>query len=164
MLDKDIFQTLARCSDALRTEADNNCPVMNKPTHSYMVELADEARQHCKDAGLFAKPEHSDTPWREAGYIVRDKHGHVVAAMPTSSSTHSLEEIRANAARIVACVNACAGVASDDLGDVFRILESLLDALTNNPPSKPDDYGRTSIDKDLETARRILDGVDKCSK
>lgn len=54
---------------------------------------------------------HTAEPWQtfqsDAGGIVADDKGNTLASLPWAGDNHDPE---ANAARIVACVNACAGI------------------------------------------------------
>lgn len=92
---------------------------------------------------------HTPGPWKHASTYVRGNanilscEGAIVAQAVYGGDV-SMNETAANAARIVACVNACEGIADPsavkDLLDMCMAAERLLDPMTHNPAS--DDFMR----------------------
>lgn len=87
---------------------------LNQPLRS----LADATRQ--RQENPMNKPAHTSEPWHASstrygnpGASVKDRHGQVVADCHTFDQ--SIAQREANARRIVACVNACAGIPTEAL-------------------------------------------------
>jgi hypothetical protein len=57
--------------------------------------------------GSNGEPAHSPTPWTVDGLLIRDANGSIVASVATHEPV-TFEQLRANAAFLVACVNAAA--------------------------------------------------------
>lgn len=76
---------------------------------------------------------HSPEPW-ELGYYgtVRDASGRVILASPEDASDDNLR-------RLVACVNACAGIPTEDLESrkVVPLNFSVLSPVFGKPPESP---------------------------
>lgn len=116
-----VFQTLARCSDMLRV-IDG---VDGFPESTDIVDLADEARQHCKDAGLITEKSmrHTKEPWVYKSGAIVTENGAPIAQMDLETDEIEPAEQYTNANRIVACVNACAGINPEAIPDLLLALE-----------------------------------------
>ena len=76
---------------------------------------------------------HTKEPWHTGGHaetIVYAKDGYAIADAKTFHGKHEAGTAKANAARIVACVNACAGIDNpDDLKAAYAKLQDEHSAL-----------------------------------
>lgn len=71
--------------------------------------------------------QHTKEPWHTGAHkdlIVYDKDGHAIASAMVFHYEHQSSEATANARRIVACVNACAGYSTEALEDAKGVAEA----------------------------------------
>ncbi len=148
-----VFQTLARCSDTLRSEAKDQAPHAGA-LNPDLIALADAASKHCTEAGLLTGPEHTPAPLHvsQGGCALLGKQDQFICATDVGLMPRAEQE--ANAARIAACFNACEGVATNDLPLVFQTLHRLVLSA----------YGNTQTEEALDNAHRILDARDKAQR
>lgn len=101
--------------------------------------------------------EHSPEPWRDDNGTVRDRDGRYVMGLIRAITDESLNENMGpsedNTDRIVACVNACAGIPSEDLKGAISVLK-VLGTLPFGKDAITDDFLREYIrlvfDRDVE--------------
>ena len=97
-------------------------------------------------------PKHTPEPW----WI--DDDGFVAAgggdSYTTVADTHNTYDLNkdANAARIVACVNACEGINPDAVSDLLAALVAV-NALLNDPSAEPDQADLVLMDVDNAIAK-----------
>lgn len=92
--------------------------------------------------------QHTPEPWNDAQLgEVRDDFGHIIAV--TRSQKPILHADKANAARIVACVNVCAGidpVAVKDMLHALGVAASWIDAHRENESTGEGQQARWVLD------------------
>jgi hypothetical protein len=99
---------------------------------------------------------HTPEPWSATGHKgiynspdICDSRGDCIALMDSRGALAGNEEIKANAARIVACVNACASI-PNPAETIAKMVEAL---------RKIAEYGEDTVDRRLATG--ALAGVRK---
>lgn len=105
-------------------------------------------RREARMWGRIPMAKHTPEPWRypvNGSIFTPDqsgsRYGSVLlvngTAMPSGNHPRS-DEADANAARIVACVNACAGIPTKDVGDTLQILWRLAEQVAQDYPDAAD--------------------------
>ncbi len=99
--------------------------------------------------------QHTPEPWHQSSRYLYDKDWHTLAAFCTTNRDAPPEQDIANTQRIVACVNACAGIA--DPAATLAALRALLDDVAD---MLEDRIGYDNTAAHVRSMRALLGGAE----